>query len=259
MLFGTPAATFLVRGLLGVLLCVAVLATSLPLFADGAAGDGVAINNGAAVNKGIAGDSVVGNGAAGSGGAGVWLDVPFVKQDKNACGAASIAMVMRYWQQQEQHDGPNQNDVRGQANAAAHPTASDPATIQQALYSPRARGIYAHDLKRYLEAQQFRTFAFAGAWSDLREQLAKGRPLIVALKTGHDALHYVVVTGVEPGADHGQNDGRQDDRQADLVLTNDPAQRKLLKQDRATFEREWKATGNWTLLAVPQTSAEPSR
>jgi len=28
----------------------------------------------------------------------VWLDVPFVKQEKNGCGAASIAMVMQYWQ-----------------------------------------------------------------------------------------------------------------------------------------------------------------
>ena len=37
-----------------------------------------------------------------------------------------------------------------------------------------------------------------------------------------------------------------------LVLINDPAQRKLLKQDRASFEREWSATGKWTLLAVPE-------
>src|ERR1700733_7458123 len=88
-LFSTPAANVLVRGLLGVLLCVAGLATSLPLFADG---------------------------AAGSGGAGVWLDVPFVKQDKNACGAASIAMVMRYWQQQ---DGGSEIN-----SAAADPAAS---------------------------------------------------------------------------------------------------------------------------------------
>ncbi len=29
---------------------------------------------------------------------GVWLDVPFVKQEKDGCGAASIAMVMQYWQ-----------------------------------------------------------------------------------------------------------------------------------------------------------------
>jgi len=30
---------------------------------------------------------------------GVWLDIPFVKQEKDGCGAASIAMVMQYWQQ----------------------------------------------------------------------------------------------------------------------------------------------------------------
>ena len=32
---------------------------------------------------------------------GVWLDVPFVKQEKDGCGAASIAMVMQYWQAQQ--------------------------------------------------------------------------------------------------------------------------------------------------------------
>jgi hypothetical protein len=31
---------------------------------------------------------------------GMWLDIPFVKQEKNGCGAASIAMVMQSWQQQ---------------------------------------------------------------------------------------------------------------------------------------------------------------
>ena len=36
-----------------------------------------------------------------------------------------------------------------------------------------------------------------------------------------------------------------------LVLKNDPAERKLLKQTQSDFEREWKGTGNWTLLAVP--------
>ena len=28
---------------------------------------------------------------------GVWLDVPFIKQEKDGCGAASISMVMQYW------------------------------------------------------------------------------------------------------------------------------------------------------------------
>jgi ABC-type bacteriocin/lantibiotic exporter with double-glycine peptidase domain len=93
-------------------------------------------------------------------------------------------------------------------------------------------------MERYFEQHGFRTFGFRGEWKDLREQLEKGRPLIVALNTGHGNLHYVVVAGL--------------DWQEGVVLTNDPAERKLLKQERSNFEKEWKAAGNWTLLAVPQ-------
>lgn len=156
--------------------------------------------------------------------ANVWLDVPFVKQEKNGCGAASIAMIMQYWQRQ-------QKTVPSGAENADH--------IQQVLYSKPAHGIYASDLEQYLAQHGFRTFAFRGEWSDLQSNIAKGRPLIVALQPGQDdPLHFVVIAGVEPDAA--------------LVLMNDPAQRKLLKQDRSDFEKQWKAAGNWTLLAVPK-------
>jgi ABC-type bacteriocin/lantibiotic exporter with double-glycine peptidase domain len=153
--------------------------------------------------------------------AGVWLDVPFVSQEKNACGAASIAMVMRYWQRQ-----------KGQPETANAPD------IQRALYSPRARGIYASDLERYLRQHGFRTFLIKGEWQDLKDHLEKGRPLIVALNPRHGDLHYVVVTGL--------------DWQREIVLKHDPAVRKLSQQHRAEFEKEWKAAGAWTLLAVPE-------
>ena len=52
------------------------------------------------------------------------------------------------------------------------------------------------------------------------------------------ALHYVVVTGL--------------DWEHSVVMVNDPAQRKLLKQDQSSFEREWSGAGKWTLLALPQ-------
>jgi len=45
------------------------------------------------------------------------------------------------------------------------------------------------------------------------------------------------------------------DQERQLVLLNDPAQRKLLKQDQSRFEQEWKAAGRWTLLAVPKASS----
>jgi ABC-type bacteriocin/lantibiotic exporter with double-glycine peptidase domain len=162
--------------------------------------------------------------------AGVWLDVPFVKQEKNGCGAASVAMIMQFWQHQQ-----------GRPLDAA----SDAAQIQRTLYASRAHGIYASDLEHYLEHHGFRTFAFQGAPDDLRQHLEKGRPLIVALKPGGQVpLHYVVVAGL--------------DRDHSLILLNDPAERKLLSQQQAGFEREWKGAGNWTLLAVPQSESASS-
>jgi ABC-type bacteriocin/lantibiotic exporter with double-glycine peptidase domain len=152
---------------------------------------------------------------------GVWLDVPFLRQEKNGCGAASIAMVMQYWQHQQ----------------GKQPSA-DPDRIQRALYSRPAQGILASGMEGYFEHHGFRSFAFAGEWSDLKEHLDKGRPLIVALAPRRSSLHYVVVAGL--------------DWQQGVVFKNDPAERKLLKQGRSEFEKEWKAAGNWTLLAIPQ-------
>jgi ABC-type bacteriocin/lantibiotic exporter with double-glycine peptidase domain len=156
--------------------------------------------------------------------AGVWLDVPFVKQEKDGCGSASIAMLMQYWLKQQ---------------GSPITETAEAAQIQRALLSPKANGIYASDVERYLQQQGFRTFSFAGSWDDLRQHLEKGRPLIVATKPASQApLHYVVLTGL--------------DWERGLVMVNDPAQRKLLKSDRATFEKQWSAAGNWVLLAVPQ-------
>lgn len=159
----------------------------------------------------------------------IWIDVPFVRQQKDGCGAASIAMVMQYWQQ---HQGLPANP-----NAAYD-------RIQVKLYAPRAHGIYASAMERYFRQNGYRTFAFAGKWSDMERELQSGRPLIAALKpvAGSSELHYVVVVGID-----------EPDR---LILVNDPEQRKLLKEDQTVFARDWKATGNWTLLAVPEAPAK---
>ena len=155
---------------------------------------------------------------------GVWLDVPFVRQEKDGCGAASIAMVMQYWQRQR--------------SQPASPDA-DAIQIQHLLYSAKARGIYASDMERYFREKGFRTFTIRGEWEDLKQHLDKGRPLIVALNPegGSVPLHYVVVTGLDQ----------------QVVMMNDPAQRKLLKQDRSNFEQQWSAADRWTLLVLPQT------
>ena len=153
----------------------------------------------------------------------MWIDVPFVAQPRDGCGAASLAMVIQYWAGKQGKSASTDGDV---------------ARIQHELYSPRERGIPAAAMVEYFRKHGFQAYSFAGKWSDLEEQIAKGRPLIVALRPqGQAELHYVVVDGL--------------DTAGGLVTMNDPAVRKLLNEERARFEKEWSATHNWTLLAVP--------
>ena len=145
---------------------------------------------------------------------GFWLDVPYFPQQKNGCGASSLAMILEYWN---------------------HKPGPDPQSIFSALYSQELKGIPASRMKTYLEDNGFRVFTFSGSLSDLKEHLLKGRPLIVSL--GGSSLHYVVVVGL-------------DERQ-NLVLVNDPAVKKLARMDKGEFLTAWKSTNHWTLLAVP--------
>jgi ABC-type bacteriocin/lantibiotic exporter with double-glycine peptidase domain len=160
--------------------------------------------------------------------AGIWLDVPYVKQSEDGCGSAVISMVLQYW---NAHGTP------------VAPQRSDAQAIQRKLYSPKARGIYASDMESYLEGTGFRVFPLQGEWKDLQEHLTQGRPLIVSLQPGNakSPLHYVVVTGI--------------DWQQEAVFLHDPARGKLLRVARAEFEKEWRSNRNWMLLAVPEKSA----
>ena len=154
----------------------------------------------------------------------VWIDVPFVQQKEKGCGAASISMVLQYWQLK---DHPVSEDV------------IDPVRIMQQLYSKSEEGIRAQDVEKYFQQNGFRTFSFSGQLEDLEQHIAKGRPLLVSLaaESGAGKFHYVVVAGT--------------DLPNGLVLINDPAERKLLKMKTVNFQKRWAATNNWTLLAIP--------
>jgi ABC-type bacteriocin/lantibiotic exporter with double-glycine peptidase domain len=157
--------------------------------------------------------------------AGVWLDVPFVKQGEDGCGSAAISMVLRYW------------NAHG---ATVDSQRTDAAAIQRQLYSRKARGIFASDMETYLKASGFRVFLLDGNWADLQEHLKQGRPLIVSLQPGRVSapLHYVVVTGIA--------------WQHDAVFIHDPARGKLLRVERTDFEKQWRPNRNWMLLVVPE-------
>ena len=107
---------------------------------------------------------------------GLWMDVPYVHQEKDGCGSASLSMVMLYW--------------KGKNFAVAEDRV-DPVRIQHELYAKKPRGIYASDMENYLRETGFDVFTFRGEWSDLRAQVAQGRPLITGLKPKGAPAHYM--------------------------------------------------------------------
>ena len=159
---------------------------------------------------------------------GVWLEVPYVRQTEEGCGSASISMLLQYW------------SAHGAPIAAER---ADAESIQKQLYSRKAHGIFASDMERYFRESGFREFAIRGEWSDLRQHLEQGRPLIISIQASAKAggskapLHFVVVTGM--------------DWEREAVFINDPARGKLLRMERQEFEKEWEAGRKWMLLAVP--------
>jgi predicted double-glycine peptidase len=156
--------------------------------------------------------------------AAAWLDVPYVKQDKNGCGAASVSMVLKYWSNKGTTVSEEASDVR---------------QIMQRLYSKEAKAVFGNGMKAYFGELGFQTFIFKAEWTDLVHHLAQGRPLIVCLKEKPEEAsnHFVVIAGTD------ESNG--------LVLLNDPAGRKLQNMERREFEKKWTLTENWTLLAVP--------
>ena len=158
---------------------------------------------------------------------GLWIDVPFVKQTRRACGAAAAAMVLRYWAS------------RGYPSVDAQLSVAE---LHRRLYSKPHRGTLGTAIEKLLAKADLKTFVFRGEYADLASHLAQGRPLVVCLDPpGGGVFHFAVVVGLDP--------------QADAVLLNDPARRKLARYGRDEFVEAWAATGFWSLLAVPETPA----
>lgn len=154
-----------------------------------------------------------------------WLDIPYVRQVGSGCGAAVVAMVVQYWARED---------------PAFTSAAGESERINRMLPVSANGMVSGSALKRYLDERGFDAFIFRGELTDLWQHFVKGRPVIVCLglKGPRAPLHYAVVAGL---------DGKG-------VWLNDPARGKLIREELAPFQAAWKATDNWTLLAVPRQS-----
>jgi tetratricopeptide (TPR) repeat protein len=152
----------------------------------------------------------------------VVLPVPFVHQKKDTCGAASLGMVLAYWDRAVPHD----------EIAAALMVEEEEGPLH---------GVAGSRLAGFARERGLRAVAYVGDLDQLRDFVDKGRPLIVAWKVGEDRYHNVVVTGF-------------DDEEGD-VFVNDPAKGEHRRVSREKFEERWAGASRWTLLVLPE--AEP--
>jgi tetratricopeptide (TPR) repeat protein len=148
----------------------------------------------------------------------VQLGVPFVPQEKDTCGAAALAMVMGYWG----HEVPHRE-------------------IKGALVESELRGIRGSRLADFARERGMTAIAFAGDMVILRDQVGKGRPLVVAVDAGRGRLHDVVVVGFD--------EGRAE------VIVHDPARGARRRVGVGELERKWAKSGHWSLLVTPRESS----
>ena len=141
------------------------------------------------------------------------LDVPFVAQRRDTCGAASLAMVLRYWGDDVSHDD-----------------------VARMLLAPELHGIAGSRLADFARGRGMEAIAYRGDMANLRDFVGRGRPLIVAWDMGRGRYHDVVVVGF--------------DEERGAVIVHDPAAGASRSVARTVFEKRWQAAGYWTLLVA---------
>ena len=143
--------------------------------------------------------------------------VPTVRQvAREDCGAAALAMVLRYWG----------HSVTGGAIAAASP----PVPPQ---------GINAAALRAFARRLGMQAFLIQGQQADLEREIHRHRPVLVGVMKRYivrNYPHYEVVVGIN--------------RQKQRVLTLDPAHG-LRVNGRNGFAAEWADSGQVALIIFP--------
>ena len=142
----------------------------------------------------------------------VVLDVPYVPQSEDMCGAAAVTMAFRYW---------GATDVR--------------MSDFEPLVARDGSGIAASDLLRATLEMGWEAVPFTGDLNAVSDQIGRGRPVIALIAVGGGRFHYVTVVG----------------RLEKAVVYHDPAVSPYQMMDTLDFKTAWAESGYWTLLVLP--------
>lgn len=146
-------------------------------------------------------------------------NVPFYPNNTDQCGPASLASILNFWNK----------DVT-------------PEELKSQVYVQRLHGSLPMDMLPALKHYGLDGKIISGSYESVKAELRAGRPLIAYLDFGtrsHPIGHYVVVTGY-------------DDQRGGLYIHSAMRKDKFARYER--FNRGWKDTDYWLLLASPSTS-----
>ena len=145
------------------------------------------------------------------------LDVPFISQTELLCGGAAAAMVLRYW---------------GERGVAAE-SFSD-------LVDRSAAGIRTDALIADLKRRGWMATGLKGTDETIRDELAKGRPVLTLIEDRPATFHYIVVLAVHERG----------------IVFHDPARAPFLVMSAAEFDRRWRAADRWMGMVLPPGSPD---
>ena len=145
------------------------------------------------------------------------LDVPFISQTELLCGGAAAAMVLRYW---------------GERGVAAE-SFSD-------LVDRSAAGIRTDALMADLKRRGWMATGLKGTDETIRDELAKGRPVLTLIEDRPATFHYIVVLAVHERG----------------IVFHDPARAPFLVMSAAEFDRRWRAADRWMGMVLPSGSPD---
>jgi predicted double-glycine peptidase len=144
------------------------------------------------------------------------LDFQHIRQkERYDCGAGALAIVLTYW---------------------GRPTTQDEVLRDVLKTVPVSLGIMAKDLRDYARSLGFEAFVLAMSPGELREQIDKGRPVIVCRKVIGGVNHYEVVVGYDAAAER--------------FFVADPAGAPY-SVGYGRFEKRHKKTERFALLVAP--------
>lgn len=148
--------------------------------------------------------------------------VPFIKQNPDYCGPASLAMIFNFW--------------------GMHISQKE---IAQEIYFPELKGTLSIELVLYAIKRDFEAEMYRGNLQDLREKIMTGFPLIVSHRTKkeNNRVHYLVAWGF--------------DDNKEIVYVHSGTKRNL-RIDYQTFLKRWDWADNLTFFVHPKNKNAPS-